>query len=77
MAQDLTDRVIQFLSEQLGVREQRIAANTTIFTDLRVDGDDGVELLEAFGDRFDVDMTACEPARHFGPDGGSLERFRP
>ncbi len=54
MGRDLTDRVIRFISEQLAVPEERITSDTTIFGDLRVDGDDGIELLEAFGDRFKV-----------------------
>lgn len=42
---------------------------TTIFGDLHTDGDDGVELLEAFGEAFSVDMSRCDPTLHFGPEG--------
>ncbi len=42
---------------------------TTIFGDLRADGDDGVELLNAFGKEFSVDMSGCDPSRYFGREG--------
>jgi acyl carrier protein len=67
--QPLEERVIAFVSEQLGVRAERISMATTIFGDLHTDGDDGVELLESFDEKFSVDMTGCDPSRYFGPEG--------
>jgi acyl carrier protein len=67
--QPLEERVIAFVSERLGVRADRISTATTIFGDLRTDGDDGDEFLEAFGKEFSVDMRGCDPSRYFGPEG--------
>jgi acyl carrier protein len=67
--QSLNDRVVAFVSKQLRVRTDRIALDTTIFGDLHTDGDDGVELLQVFGKQFGVDMSGCDPSRHFGPEG--------
>jgi acyl carrier protein len=67
--QPLEERVIAFVSKQLAVRRDRISMATTIFGDLHTDGDDGVELLEAFGKEFSVDMSGCDPSRYFGPEG--------
>lgn len=85
MHRDLTNDVIRFVSEYLAVSERRISVDMTIFGDLGVDGDDGAKLLEAFGERFHVDMIGCDPRRHFGPESDSLlapirwlgRRFRP
>jgi len=66
--QSLPERVVAFVSEQLAVRADRISMATTIFGDLHTDGDDGVELLEAFGKEFSVDMSGCDPSRYFGPE---------
>jgi len=65
----LAKRVIAFVAKELGVRADRISPQTTIFGDLNTDGDDGDELLEAFGREFSVDMSQCDPSRHFGPEG--------
>ncbi len=66
---ELEARVIAFVAEQVAVRADRISMTTTIFGDLHTDGDDGVELLQAFGKAFSVDMSRCDPTLHFGPEG--------
>jgi hypothetical protein len=41
----------------------------TLLGDLGIDGDDGVDLLQHFEQKFGVDMTACRLNHHFGPEG--------
>ncbi|MBL9139084.1 MAG: DUF1493 family protein [Verrucomicrobiales bacterium] len=66
---DLESRVIGFVAEFTGVRASRLSPASTLFGDLGVDGADGWELIEAFGKRFQVDLSAFHADRHFGPEG--------
>jgi acyl carrier protein len=63
------DSVMQFLAEFTGVKRDRLSPTATLFGDLGVDGADGFELLRAFGERFDVDLSGCRAERHFGSEG--------
>jgi hypothetical protein len=65
---ELDASLIQFLSQELGVPTSRLAPGTTLGRDLGVDGDDGLELIAAYGRRFDVDLSAFRPGKHFGPE---------
>ena len=67
----LRDRVIEFASNQLCVNKSRLTDETTLFGDLGVAGDDGVELFEEFEKRFHVDLSEFDPAAHFGPEAGA------
>jgi acyl carrier protein len=62
------ERVAHFISEQTG-SHRAILPSTTLLGDLGVDGEDGIDLLDAFAKAFDVDMTSCDPQRYFGPEG--------
>jgi hypothetical protein len=66
----LPEHVRQFVAQAVGVRPERVRPGTRINYGLGVDGDDGVELLEAFAARFGVDMSGCEIGRYFGPEAG-------
>jgi acyl carrier protein len=68
-ARPLDDRVIAFVADRTGCRATKLTLDTTLFGDLGVDGDDGVELLEAVGREFSVDMSDCHATRYFGPEG--------
>jgi acyl carrier protein len=66
-------QIIEFVAEYVGISAKDITSDTRLFGDLGVDGDDGVELLSRFADRFSVNMAACDMSRHFGPEaGGSI-----
>lgn len=65
------NEVMIFVAGFISTPVDKISPKTTLFGDLRIDGDDGVELLEAFKDRFEVDMGPYR-AVHFGPEGFSL-----
>lgn len=69
---DLREAVFDFVAEHRSVDRSRLSGATTLFGDLGIDGDDGYELLLAFSRRFDVDMTACDANRYFGPEGGCM-----
>ena len=61
--------VSEFVASFVGVPSERISLSTTLFGDLGIDGEDGSDLLVAFGERFNVDLSALDVTRHFGPEG--------
>lgn len=46
-----------------------LTLDTTLLGDLGTDGADGWELIETFGEEFQVDLSGFEPSKHFGPEG--------
>jgi acyl carrier protein len=61
--------VLDFVAHFVGVPSAQISASTTLFGDLGVDGEDGSELMVAFGKQFNVDLSTLDVTRHFGPEG--------
>ena len=66
----VSEDLVQFLQSELRVAPSRIARTARLFHDLGVDGGDGCELIQAFGKRFEVDISTFDPALHFGPEAG-------
>ncbi len=62
------DRVRGLVSGQSGVPVQEITLETRLFEDLGMDGDDGAELLAAFGDEFGVDIRGLAPNNYFNDE---------
>lgn len=65
----LDESVMEFVAEFTGVRRQQLTLASTLLGDLGIDGADGWELIEAFGQKFEVDLSAFRADRHFGPEG--------
>ncbi len=63
-----SQRLIEFTAKMAAVKPARLSGSTRLFEDLGMDGDDGVEFLDAFGQEFGVDMAACDPIDYFGPE---------
>src|SRR5205809_79302 len=70
MDKELVDRVKRFVADQAGDSPEGISLCATLLGDLGIDGADGWELIEAFGEEFGVDLGGFEPSRYFGPEGG-------
>jgi len=64
----LEREVADFVAEQLSFNRDRLRPWTRLGHDLRVDGDDGAEFMQAFAQRFGVDLSAFRCERHFGPE---------
>ncbi len=64
----LDESVIDFVAEFTGVKRRRLTPASTLFGDLGVDGADGWELVEAFGQKFQVDLSEFRADHHFGPE---------
>lgn len=59
------DRVAALVAAHSGVPAAELTLETRLLEDLRLDGDDGVELLAAFGEEFGVDMAGVAPLNYF------------
>lgn len=66
----MESEVIAFVAEFTGVKKDKISPESLINDELGVAGDDGSELLEEFGNRFNVDISTINDI-YFGPEGVS------
>jgi len=60
---------MDFVAEFTGVKRERLTPDSTLYADLCVDGADGWELIEKFGQKFQVDLSGFRGDQHFGPEG--------
>ena len=51
--------------------KDRLSAATSVNDDLGMDGDDGVEFMLAFSERFGVDLAVFPLDKYFGPEAGA------
>jgi len=69
---ELVDEVVHWLQGYLGLgASTQLNDQTRINLDLGVDGDDGVDLLQAFGKQFSVDVSDFPFGNYFGPEAGT------
>jgi len=61
----LQKEVIIFLSDFSGIKIGNIGLHSSLSRDLKMEGDDAVELLSEFGKRFNIDMTQIDPNDYF------------
>jgi acyl carrier protein len=66
--------VVELVSQQLDIPTSGISRTSRLLEDLGVDGDDAVELIDAFAARFSPDLEPLGRhwSRHFGPEGWSF-----
>lgn len=64
------EQVKDFVAEITGVKQERLTEATRLGHDLGVDGEDAAELIQAFVQRFQVDMSEFNFDSHFGPEAG-------
>ena len=68
MDSELLDEVKAFVAEFWLEPKGRLSAETSVNLDLGMDGDDGVEFMQAFSLRFGVDLSAFPHDKYFGPE---------
>ena len=61
--------VLDFVAGFVGIPSVQISAATTLFGDLGIDGEDGSNFMVAFGEQFNVDLSALAVTKHFGSEG--------
>jgi acyl carrier protein len=57
VTEDIASQVIHFVAEFTGDSPDKITLSTEVSDDLGIAGDDGEALIDAFSDRFDVDVS--------------------
>ena len=62
------DPLLEVISEMTGVKPHKLSDDRSLLHDFGVAGDDGAELLEAIGQRFNLDVSQVDPDRYFGPE---------
>ncbi len=64
-----------FLSEETGISVSDISIKSDLLKDLGIDGDDAVELIIKFGDKFGVDIQKFNYQDYFGLEGAFCPLF--
>ncbi len=73
MNDEIFARVKAFVAEHHRIAEKKFNPDTRLVEDLGIDGDDAVELIEAFCDEFEIqDMSDFNFSNYFGPEGCDL-----
>lgn len=67
---DLDSSVVFFLSEYFHCKADSIRMNSRLDREFGVDGDDGVDFVNAFAARFHVDLREFDASRYFGAEAG-------
>lgn len=68
---ELLKQVRALVAEYWNEPESRLFAETSVNCDLGMDGDDGVEFMDAFSVRFNVDLTEFPHDKYFGPEASA------
>jgi acyl carrier protein len=68
----LQQEIFALICDRQGIELKDISLDKSLNFDLGVDGDDAVELFEAYAEQFQVDISALgqEWDRYFGPEAG-------
>ena len=75
MTSPLRDEVIAWLGEEAGLRIDAGVSDVKTLQNWGIDGDDGWELIEAFGKQFGVDLSRFDGGKHFGPECDPITGF--
>ena len=66
----MNEEVFQFVADECGVPRERLALETRLLHDLKIDGAGGTDLVERFANRFGVELKEFRNELHFGPEAG-------
>ena len=64
----LKDQLIELIAEKQMIALKSITGEST-FYQMGIDGDDAMELLEEYSEKFKVDMSEFKCSRYIGPEG--------
>ncbi|MBJ7539668.1 DUF1493 family protein [Marinomonas transparens] len=63
--EDIASSVTVYLSEFCSIDLSKIKNDSELVKDLHIEGDDGIELIDSFSKRFNVDMTSFSASEYF------------
>jgi hypothetical protein len=66
------DEIQSFVSEFRGTKKEELTPETTLYWDLRIYGDDAIEFMEAFFNRYEIDFTDFYITKYFRQEGHSI-----
>jgi len=66
---EVLSRIRELLATHAGVPAATVSAETRVWEDLKLYGDDVSELVNAFGKQFNVDLSGYRWYHHTGPEG--------
>lgn len=72
MANDVFERLKDFVSEQAFIDKGDLSRESRIQEDLGITGDDSDEFLLAYGEKFKVDLSEFDIAKYFKPEGDTI-----
>ena len=62
--------VKQFVADNLHIPIDNLTSETRLLHDLGIDGDDAIEFLEQYSEKFHVDISNMNFDSYFGPEAG-------
>ena len=71
MNNELLEEVKAFVAAFWYKPKEGLTAETSVNDDLGMDGDDAAEFMQAFSERFKVDLTCFPYDKHFGSEGSN------
>jgi acyl carrier protein len=69
MKDEVSKELKQFVEEKRWKYDFPLIMSTQLEDDLQITGDDAVDFLIAFGERFNVDVSEFKAAEYFEPEG--------
>jgi acyl carrier protein len=70
--QQLFLEIRKFIAEQTGIKQERVNLNSRLEQDLRISGDDLIELIDAIFKQFEIAIGDFDYAQYVGAEGLSL-----
>ena len=71
-SENILEEIKTFIEDKCGIARDRIKSESRIEKDLRITGDDAMELLVDFGKKFNVDVSKFMAADYFDGEGMNL-----
>ncbi len=68
MNEEIFEKVRELVAEHRAMDKNKLSEQTELLK-LGMDGDDALEFMEEFRNRFSVDMSEFEFRKHFSPEG--------
>jgi hypothetical protein len=72
MEDQLLRSIVVLIEAQMGTYKMPITRDTCLEKDLGIIGDDAVELLLAYSQEFDVDVSKLNLGKYFTPEGDTI-----
>jgi len=69
LIKSIEEEVKEFLVNNGLIKKNSFTLDKTL-NELGLDGDDALEFMSAYADKFNVDMSNFDYGKHFGPDSG-------